>query len=125
MPQLASASAVVEPVGPAPIMSTSVSYAMFAPRRFRIRAGFVRSMGRVGLLGRHHRHSGDPAGNGFVEFLVQLEMATGGERTEGCDPREDLVGAATRRLADLVGVECVGTPDLAAAQNLHELLVPS
>src|SRR4051812_38062444 len=124
-PEFASARAVVEPVGPAPIMSTSVSYAIaFAPRRFRIRAGWVGSMISVGLSGGHHRHAGDPAWNRFVELLLHSEVAARRERAEGGNPCQDFVGAATRRLTHLVGVERVGPPDLAAAQDLHEFLVP-
>src|SRR5215469_10579788 len=99
------------------MISTSVLYAILpAPRCFRIRAGFGRSMSAVGLLGRHHRHTGDPAGNRFVELLLHLEVAARREGAEGGDPCEDLVGAAPRDFADLAGVECVGAPDLAAAQ---------
>ena len=81
-------------------------------------------MSSVGLSGSHHRHAGDPAGDSFVEFLLHGEVATRREGTEGGDPREDFVGAAPRRLTHFVGVERIGPPDLAAAQDLHEFLRP-
>src|SRR4030095_12620237 len=86
--------------------------------------GVSRSMSAVGLPGRHHRHAGDPARNRFVEFLVHLEVTAGGEGAEGGDPCEDLVGAASSDFADLAGIERVGTPDLAATEDVHELRVP-
>ena len=77
------------------------------------------------LSGRHHRHAGDPAGDRFVELLLHGEVATRREGTEGRDPRQHFVGAATRRFAHLVGVKRIGAPDLAAAQDLHEFLRPN
>src|SRR3954451_13501649 len=83
-----------------------------------------KSMISVGLSGRHHRHAGDPAWNRFVEFLLHLEVAARREGAEGGNPCQDFVGAAPRGATPLVGVERVGPPDLTAAQDVHEFLVP-
>ena len=107
--------------GPAPMMSTSVSYVICLLRDAPYSRGFCRSVSATGLLRRHHRHAGDPAWK-LVEFLLNLETAARGEGPERGDPGKDLVGAAARDLADLAGVECVGAPDLPAPQHLHDIL---
>src|SRR5664279_1398189 len=78
----------------------------------------------AGLSAGHHRHAGDPAWNRFVELLLHFEVAARREGAEGGNPSQDFVGAAPRRLAHLVGVERISSPDLAAAQDLHKFLVP-
>src|ERR1700730_18513500 len=106
------------------MIRTSTSYAIACAPLCRIRTELGRSTNGFGLFCGHHRHPGDPTWNRFVEFLLHGEVAAGREGSEGGDPGEDLIGAATRRLTHLVGVERIGTPDLAAAQDLHELFVP-
>src|SRR4051794_2398263 len=105
------------------MMSTSVSYAMSASAmafRTRPEKSLVRG---VRLPCGHHRHARDPARDRLVEFLLHGELAARPERRESCDPGEHFVGAAPGRLANLIGVERIGAPDLAAAQDLHDLFV--
>src|SRR5258708_30373492 len=89
----------------------------------RIRAG-KSSVRGVRLPCGHHGHAGDPAWDRLVEFLLHGEMAARREGAEGGNPSEDFVGAPAGRLTHLVRVERVGPPDLAAAEDLHELFVP-
>src|SRR3954466_15846884 len=103
------------------MISTSVSYAMCASAiAFRTRQGNS-LVSSVRLLRGHHRHPCDPARNRLVEFLLHGVVTAARECGKGSDPGEDLVGAAAGRLAHLGRVERIGAPDLAAAQQRHEL----